>query len=80
MSISAYGNKQVNIRLEADLLQQIKDAAEGEGIGVQDWIRNACRSALGQSIPGAVGRSEFESAIASLSEQIQQLKELEAVA
>jgi hypothetical protein len=80
MSISAYGNKQVNVRMEDELVDKIKAAAEANGIGVQDWIRNACRAALGESIPGAVGRSEFEAAIASLTKEVEELKKLELAA
>jgi len=80
MSISAYGNKQVNIRFESDLLEKIKAAAKKDGIGLQDWVRNACRNALGQSVPGAVGRSEFEAAIADLTQEIEQIKKLELAA
>lgn len=80
MSISAFGNKQVNVRMETDLLDDIKKAADTDGIGLQDWIRNACRVALGQPVPGAIGRSEFESAIASLNQQVEELKKLESVA
>jgi hypothetical protein len=76
MSISAYGNKQVNIRFESDLLEEIKTAAKTDGIGLQDWVRNACRSALGQSVPGAVGKSEFEATIAKLTDQIESAKGL----
>ncbi|MBD2652031.1 hypothetical protein H6G45_00695 [Synechocystis sp. FACHB-383] len=80
MSISAYGNKQVNVRMDDVLVDKIKAAAEANGIGVQDWIRNACRSALGESIPGAIGRSEFETAISNLAREVEDLKKLEAVA
>ena len=79
MSISAYGNKQVNIRFESELLEEIKAAAETDGIGLQDWVRNACRNALGQAVPGAVGRSEFEAAIANLAKEVEELKKLEPV-
>jgi hypothetical protein len=80
VSISAYGNKQVNVRMDDVLVDKIKAAAEANGIGVQDWIRNACRSALGESIPGAIGRSEFETAISNLAREVEDLKKLEAVA
>jgi hypothetical protein len=72
-------SKQVNIRVEPDLLDKIKAAAKKEGIVLQDWIRNACRNALGEAIPGAVGRSEFEAAIANLAKEVEELKKLEPV-
>lgn len=77
MSISAYGNKQVNVRFDSELLEKIQTAADKEEVGLQDWIRNACKSALGESIPGAVGRSEFQEALAKLQSEIEDLKKLE---
>jgi hypothetical protein len=79
MSVSAYGNKQVNIRLEDETLDKIKKAAERDGLNVQGWIRNAILSSLGESVPGAVGRSEFEEAFAKLQGEIEALKKLESV-
>ncbi len=87
MSGSHYGNKQVNVRMESELLDSIKEAAEDSGLSVQEWVRNACRSALGQSIPGAISsfeleslRGEVESAIAGLTAKIKkQSEEIEAI-
>jgi hypothetical protein len=66
--------------MESELLDKIKAAADTDGIGLQDWIRNACRNALGEAIPGAVGRSEFEEAIANLAKEVEELKKLELAA
>ena len=75
MSGSHYGNKQVNVRMESELVDSIKAAADSGGVSMQDWIRNACRSALGQSIPGAISSSELEplkEAIAGLTAKLEQ--------
>jgi hypothetical protein len=69
-----YGNKQVNIRIESELLAQIESKAGEAKISPADWIRNAIRSALGQPIPGAITRLEFEKAIAALDERIGRLE------
>lgn len=65
-----YGNPQLNIRIEKEILDQVKDAAKKEGMTAQDWARRAILSALGQDIPNGVARSEFESAIASLRSEL----------
>jgi len=61
-----YGNPQLNIRLEKEILDQLKAAAEKEGMSAQDWARRAILTSLGQDIPGGIGRGEFEDAIAEL--------------
>jgi hypothetical protein len=61
-----YGNPQLNIRLEKEILDQLKAAAEKEGMSAQDWARRAILTSLGQDIPGGIGRAEFEDAIAEL--------------
>jgi hypothetical protein len=69
-----YGNKQVNIRIEPELLKQIEDKAGEAKISPADWIRNAIRLALGETIPGAITRLEFEAAIAGLDERLARLE------
>ena len=60
MSISAFGNKQVNVRLEPELFKETKAAADAQDVGVQDWIRTACRQALGHELDLPVRRSELD--------------------
>ena len=64
------GNPQLNIRLEKELLDKIKSAADSEGITAAEWARRACLSSLGESLPGGVSRSEFE----SLKSEVEALK------
>lgn len=71
-----YGNPQLNIRLEKEILDQLKAAAEKEGMTAQDWARRAILTSLGQDIPGGIGRGEFEDAIAPLNLQIKRLQGL----
>ena len=71
-----YGNPQLNIRLEKEILDQLKAAAEKEGMSAQDWARRAILTSLGQDIPGGIGRAEFEDAIAPLNLQIKRLQGL----
>ena len=66
-----YGNPQLNIRLEKEILDQLKAAAEKEGMTAQDWARRAILTSLGQDIPGGIGRGEFDDAIAQLKTQFQ---------
>jgi hypothetical protein len=74
MSFTNYGNKQVNIRLEPEILQKIESKARENNLSPSDWIRNAIRSALGEEIPGAISRLEFEAAIAGLDQRLARLE------
>lgn len=68
------GNPQLNIRIEKELLDKIKKAAESEGLTAAEWARRACLASLGESLPGGIGRGEFEAAIAELRKEIEELK------
>lgn len=68
--------KQLNVRIPLDLLEDIHSAADREGLTAQAWVKNACRSILKKDIPGTIGRSEFECAIAGLSREIKELRQI----
>ena len=66
--VPSYGNPQLNIRLEKNILDLVKAAAEEEGMSAQEWTRRAILSALGQDVPGSVGRAEFDAVKVELTE------------
>jgi hypothetical protein len=72
--VPSYGNPQLNIRLEKNILDLVKAAAEEEGMSAQEWTRRAILLALGQDVPGSVGRAEFDNAIAKLSDELETVK------
>lgn len=42
------GNPQLNIRLEIDLMNKVKDEAETQGMRPQEWVRRLIKEALGE--------------------------------
>lgn len=40
-----------SFRMPPGELEQIRDAARAEGLTMSEWIRNACKAALGMPVP-----------------------------
>lgn len=81
------GNPQLNIRLEIDLMNKVKDEAEKQGMRPQEWVRRLIKETLGEvptnvvlSVDGnnatSVTREEFETVIAKLTEEVEEIKKL----
>jgi hypothetical protein len=82
-ALGKYGNPQLNIRLDPEIMEQIEERAEADHIGKQEWVKRLILEALGKELPTAIGRSEFETVtkqLAQLAEEVQTIKELESVA
>lgn len=82
-SAGKYGNPQLNIRLDPEIMRQIEERAEADGINKQEWAKRLILDALGKELPTAIGRSEFETVttqLATLTQEIEQIKKLELAA
>ena len=84
------GNPQLNIRLEIDLMDKVKEEAEKQGMKPQEWVRRLIKETLGEvstnvvlstdnATATTVSKDEFETAIASLTKQIESVPQREPV-
>jgi hypothetical protein len=81
-AMGKYGNPQLNIRLDPEVMKQIGERAEADGINKQEWAKRLILEALGKPLPTAIGRSEFEAVaqqLANLAEEVKTIKEIEPV-